>query len=215
MPNGVIFLKYHECGEVKRAATIPVDTKLVFLPIYGDHWFDVDDDINSALKDDCPGRESAVFAEMVESYAAMIENLSTYTKEPFATVNKEPLEPFFVFSDEKFYYKACPIDPEKEVCDECDINFQPPGGCDAFAGTDVYPSFGWIAVDNKEWNIGEVRTYNFGATVLYGDVEVCLEATYTLTAEGTAGKRSDAPKTMTSCGMFVSLSFTLYLMVLF
>lgn len=47
VPNGAIFLDYHDCGSVERTGTIPLSTKVVFLPIAGEGWFDVDDDFNS------------------------------------------------------------------------------------------------------------------------------------------------------------------------
>jgi hypothetical protein len=186
VPTGAIFLDYHDCGSVERKATIPKSTKLVLLPIFGDSWFDIDDDGSSTMED-CPARGSLLFAEQVEESKAFIQNMSNYAKEPFATVNGEPLEPYWVSSDKEFYFKACPIEPDKEICDECDINFQPPEGCDSFAGTDVYPSYALIATDDREWKSGETRTYNYGFTLLEdGETGYCTEATYTLMADSGA-----------------------------
>lgn len=106
-------------------------------------------------------------------------------------------------------------EPDKEICDECDINFQPPKGCDALAGSDHYPNYGWIAVDEKEWKAGENRTYNFGASFICCDgYEVCLEATYTLTAEEEEEEKLNSPATVALHGMFTLISLLLSLWIL-
>jgi len=214
VPNGLIFLDIHDCGSVERTGTIPVGTKYVILPIYGTSWYDIDDDFNSTMVDECPGRGTALFAEAAQEESAFIKNLSSYTKEPFATVNGEPLETFYASSDKEFYYKPCPIDPDKEFCDDmCDINFQPPDGCDAFAGTDVYPSYAWMAVDEKEWKAGETRTYNYGATINFGeDGEYCLYSL--MTSDVPPGTTSDVPHgTLQGIFTLISLLLSLWIML--
>jgi hypothetical protein len=116
--------------------------------------------------------------------SAYFQDLRSYAKKPFATVNGEPLEPYWVYSEKPFYYKACPIEPNKQVCDDCDVNFEPEG-CGAFAGMDAYPSYGWIATDDRDWKVGETRTYTFGFALLEDEDNenaACAQATYTLTA---------------------------------
>lgn len=185
VPRGAIILDIHECEEMARSGTIPVSTKLVYLPIIGNFWFDINDDINSTLSEEwCPARGSDLFASFVEEDVSSLRNMSNYAKEPFATVNGEPMEILWTFSEDPFYYSACPIEPDKVVCDDCDVVSQPPEGCDAFAGMDVCPCSTWWAADETEWKSGETRIYNFGATIMdENGTAYCLEATYTLTAQ--------------------------------
>lgn len=210
VPDGAFFLTYAECGMVERVGTVPVGTKLVLIPMIGETWYDVDDDINSN-NPDCPARNTSSFQESVEEEMSVIGNLTYYTKEPFATVDGKPLVTFYLIYDKEYYYKACPNDPDKGTCDGCDANFDPPDGCSPFAGMDVYPLYGWAAFDESEWKSGETRTYNFGATLF----DSCLDATYTLTAaEDGIEATGDSSNTAAGvCGMFSAL-LSLFLMPL-
>jgi hypothetical protein len=183
VPDGAIFLTNSECGSVERVGTVPVGTKLIIIPLIGNYWYDIDDDINSNNTEECPGRGTPLFNEFLDEQLSFFNgNLTVFTKEPFATVDGDPLEPLFLIWEKEFYFSACPNDPDREACDECDINFQPPEGCRPLAGMDVYPLYGWFAFDETEWKSGETRTYNFGVTFIDFDYG-CIESTYTLTAE--------------------------------
>jgi hypothetical protein len=201
VPDGAIFLSASECGWVERVGTVPVGTKLIVIFLSGGAWYDVDDDINSSYTGECPGRGTPLYEEILDEELSLYGNLTFYSKEPFATVNGGSLEPLFLVWEKEFYYSACPNDPDREVCDACDINFQPPLGCRPLAGMDVYPLYGWFAFDETEWKSGETRKYNFGATL----TDYCLETNYTLTAE-----EKDTSDTATRmCCMFAKLLFLL------
>ena len=47
-------------------------------------------------------------------------------------------------------------------------------------GVDFYPLYAWTAADDTPWECGETRTYHFGAAIMNN---ICLDATYVLTAE--------------------------------
>jgi hypothetical protein len=200
VPDGAIFLSYSECGSVERIGTVPVGTKLIVIPIVSEYFNDVDDDINSNNTEECPGRGTPLSEEILDEQLSLFRNKTSYSKEPFATVDGDSLEPLFLLWEKEFYFLACPNDPDREDCDECDINFQPPDGCRPLAGMDVYPLYGWFAFDETEWKSGEMRRYNFGATFIDYD---CIETTYTLTAE-----EKDMSDTATRmCCMFAKLLF--------
>lgn len=187
VPKGVIFLDFIydfvTCSPVERTGTVPVDTKLVFIPIGVSSWYDLDDDVNSTVQDPgCAGRGGPELEASIDEDLSIFRNLTNYSQEPFANVNENALEPFFLLWEEEFYYSACPNDPGKELCDECDVNFQPPEGCQPVAGVDVYPMYGWWAADETEWTCGETRVYNFGGVLGEGDNAVCVNTTYTLSA---------------------------------
>jgi hypothetical protein len=201
VPDGAIFLTISECGSLERVGTVPVGTKLVVIPLFGSYQIDADDDINSNNTEECPGRGTPLFEESVDEELSLLRNKTSYSKEPFATVNGDSLEPLFLIWEKEFYFSACPNDPDREICDDCDINFQPPEGCQPLAGTDLYPIYVWAAFDETEWKSGETRKYNFGATLIHN----CLEMNYTLTAE-----EKDTSDTATRmCCMFAKLLFLL------
>jgi hypothetical protein len=201
VPNGAVFLFTEDCGSVERIGTIPIGTKLIVISLIGAAGYDIDDDINSNNTEECPGRGTPLFEEMVSEAISDYRNLTLYSKEPFATVNGDSLEPIFLVSEKEFYFSACPNDPDGEYCDGCDVNFQPPEGCGPIAGMDAYPQYGWAAFDDTEWKSGETRTYNFGAT--FPIFDSCLEVTYTLTTAEDKDDTSNAATVM--CGMFAEL----------
>jgi hypothetical protein len=162
VPADVVFLATSSltCGTTKTlSGTIPVSTKLVFMPVIQYGWFSIDNDVVDNVNEDCvPGyRNTTLFADSVALNAMQLQNMSRYSIPPFALVKGGALEVFWFYSATPFYAQNCPNGVM--LNDTCDIPTM-----QAWGGQDLYPTLGWWAADTKAWSCGETREYSVGAS---------------------------------------------------